>query len=154
MITSDFKKAFATLLLDRIKQIPLAEKVISSLFMWDDKDTEILNFALEKGFVTNEELLGAIDVLLKRNGRISYVQHLRDKVAAPDHTISPQAFAYALKHGEFSQKEINTIKFDHDDTKESFEKTYCHDIEQTVMKQLTTKRGPRKTYDDAECDCC
>lgn len=154
MATKGLKGAFAALLLDHVRHVTLAETVIDSFMQQHNENTRILNFALGEAFVTNEELLSAIDVLLKKNGRTSYEQHLRDKVAAPDHTISRQAFAYALKHGEFTPKEAARIKFDCD-TRESFERTYgSDDLKQIILRQLTTEKGPLETYNGTECNCC
>lgn len=95
----------------------------------------------------------AVDYLLKKVGRACYQDHREG--AYPDHTASPQAFAYALKHGEFTPKEEQGIKFD-GETKETFVDIRAGNVEHFVIAQLTTERTPIKVFDvgEHEHSCC
>lgn len=136
MTTKTFETSLAELTLNAVKQITLYKGLIDS-FSWEKRRTKVLNFLINEDIITHAQLLEAIDVLLKRVGRSCYEEH-RNGGQYPDHTSSPQAFAYALKHGELSFKEARIIKFDHGETQQSFVESYLGAIEYSVMRQLTT----------------
>lgn len=59
-------------------------------------------------------------------GRKCYEEHLRGEY--PDHTYSPEAFAYAIVNGEFTPREKKRIRFDHGETEDVFVRLYGGDI--------------------------
>lgn len=69
--------------------------------------------------VSKEEICVFLVKELKRIGRVCFIQHVQ-KGTYPDHTFWPAALVYALLNGEFSSEEIERIRFDHEQTAESF----------------------------------
>lgn len=137
MITSTFDKALEKAVIEGIEQVTFYGG--STTFVgWNSRNTRVLNVLIKEGVVTQEKLLGTIHTLLKKTGRNCYNQHMRGEY--PDHTSSPQAFAYALKHDEFTQKEERRIQFDHGETKLSFIEHYAGNIQQSIFNQLTTEK--------------
>ena len=137
MFTPTFDKTLEKAVIDGIERVTIYEGSIS--FMeWNNKNARILSLLIKEGVVTQEKVLGAIHTLLKKTGRDCYNQHLTGEY--PDHTSSPPALAYALKHDEFTQKEERRIKFDHGKTKSSFIELYASNVQQSIFNQLTTER--------------
>lgn len=151
MITSTFDKALEKAVTDGIEQVTIYEGSVT--FMgWNNKNARILGVLIKEGVVTKEKLLGVIHTLLKKIGRACYNQHLAGEY--PDHTSSPQALAYALKHDEFTPKEERRIKFDHSETKSSFIELYAGNIQQSIFNQLITEReGPIKMPTGVADEC-
>lgn len=136
MTTKTFEVSLAELTLNAVKRVTLYDGQIDSS-SWDRRRIKVLNFLIQEDIITQIQLLEAVDFLLKKVGRSCYEEH-RNGGQYPDHTVSPQAFAYALKHGELSFKEARIIKFDHGETQQSFVESYLHAIEYSIMRQLTT----------------
>ena len=142
MITPTFDKTIENAVVDGIGQQTIHEGFISFM-RWNNKNARILSFLIKEGVITKEKVLGAIHALLIKTGRACYGQHLAGTY--PDHTSSPQALAYTLKHNAFTQKEEQRIKFDHGETKSSFIELYEGNIQLSIYNQLTTEReAPEK----------
>lgn len=74
---------------------------------------------LESEFVMPDELRDAVSEGIVLYGLQLYDQVLDGRLM-PDHVASPEALAYALCSGRIPLKEVNGIKFDHDETLDSF----------------------------------
>jgi len=120
----------------------IAEIQISDerVVFWDKKDTGILRFMLAKKVVSKRDLLDAIDERLRNIGRQIYRACIRHNQSL-DHSISPEAFAYALKNGEFTDEEKSCIQFDHGDTFHTFIKGYNRgNLKQKILNQLIAQK--------------
>lgn len=102
MITPTFDKTLEKAVTDGIEHATIYEDSIAFMGC-NNKNVRILSVLIKEGIVTQEKVLKAIHILLKKTGRACYEQHLAGKY--PDHTSSPQALAYALKHHEFTPEE-------------------------------------------------
>ena len=151
MITSTFDKTLEKAVIDGIERVTIHEGSVTFM-SWNNKNARILSFLIKEGVVTQEKLLEAIHTLLKKTGRACYNQHLTGEY--PDHTSSPQALAYALKHDEFTPKEERHIRFDHGETKSSFIELYAGNVQQSIFNQLTNEReDPAKMLAGATDEC-
>ncbi len=112
----------------------------NTLFGWDNQSVRILKFLFDEEVLTEEDVRAQLDLKLKEIGRMSFEQHKRGE--HPDHTTSPEAFAYALQHREFSRKEEKSIGFDHGETIPSFIDEYNENdlLRQKVFCRLLTER--------------
>lgn len=138
-----------------------------SLFLTADDKTTLIVLVTAK-IITTEALTAMVHVLLRKSRRLSYEQHVRSARGFfprqydiwPDHTLAPDAFAYALHFGEFNQREERNIGFDHGDTKESFIAQYHVNTlrERIVDKWLTIAPPPEhiwpKEDNDSYCPGC
>jgi len=99
---------------------------------------------LEEGVVQEGEVLGRIGKHLQELGRFCFTQHRRHGTY-PDHTISPEAFAYALEHGEFTDTEKASIRFDHGYTVATFIQSYgVTDVREKILAALMTPSAGTK----------
>lgn len=119
------EKPLRKLILEKVERIDLAKfySAQSYPWSWNEKLARVLLLALEIGDVLKEEICGLLDKELKRNGRLCFEQHVK-KETYPDHTFWPEALAYALQCGEFSNEEIKKIHFDHDQVVGTFIEQY------------------------------
>ncbi|OHA80874.1 MAG: hypothetical protein A2675_02150 [Candidatus Yonathbacteria bacterium RIFCSPHIGHO2_01_FULL_51_10] len=124
-------------------------------------DRRLLVLLLEEGTISRDILLKAADQKLRKVGRTAYVQHITSMVQStytiwPDHTLSAEAFAYALAHGEFTKNEERRIRFDHGDTIESFiassEYAVDHLCQKTVDQWLDITPPPEHKWPKGDHD--
>lgn len=114
----------------------------------------------KEGFIQEDDLKFEADRKLREIGRACYAEHVASSSGSyriwPDHTFSPEAFAYALAKGEFTRSEKWQIRFDHGDTEESFIKQYGVDtlLERTVKQWLDTTPLPERMPDSDEGGHC
>jgi len=136
----------------RIDKVVLSDTGIS-LFTWNNYDTAILNSLLDEGEVTEEEMLAKIHEHILKVGIKCFEEY--KKGCTPDHTASPYAFAYALRHGVFTVSECESIEFDFTETLETFiERYYKKDLPERMLKNLRTKREPFRLSNDSGHCCC
>lgn len=135
-----FRFALKRALMNKLDALVLHSTIINPrlLLGWDDSCARILKVFLEEGMVQEGEVLERIGKQLQELGRSCFVQHQRYGTY-PDHTISPEAFAYALGHGEFTEEEKATIRFDHGETVPSFIQSYGDtDVRERILAALMT----------------
>lgn len=119
-------------------------------FGWTNKHSRLLAALVKETVVSREDISKWVHVRLLKIGRTCYEQH-KQRRQYPDHTLSPSALAYALKHGEITHSEATSIKFDHGETVETFIEIYERGIAEKVLEQLLTEREPRKLLDTTDC---
>lgn len=154
-MNSKFMQDLRSTTFSAIARIALSDDRLNWLmFGWGNTSARVLKLLIAEEIITEEELLSALDALLKITGRRSYDQHKRGEY--PDHTISPQALAYALQNGQFTEKEKYGIKFDHGDTIQTFIESYnSGDLRRTVLDQLLTEQAPVVHDSDSNgCEGC
>lgn len=93
---------------------------------WDHDLAKLLSFAIRGKIISRMDVFALLGKKICRMGRSCFDQHLRGEY--PDHTFWPEAFAYSLQNGEFSEEEVGKIRFDHEQTVETFIKQ-CGDPE-------------------------
>lgn len=106
-------------------------------FGWDEFLARILRTALAKKAIPEEEVLNQLGERLKIAGRRCFEQH-RDYRVHPDRVTHPAALAFAIQCGELTPEEVASIRFDDDQTPETFIKE-CGDpnlVEKTFQSLL------------------
>lgn len=108
---------------------------------WSCEDVGVLQFALKNDIVSKEDISTQLDTRLRALGRVSYTQHVRRGIE-PNHTYSPEAFAYALSVGEFSAEELRALSFG-GETLHSFVTLHggAHVLERVLELLLGSKKG-------------
>lgn len=121
---TDFETPLRKFTLEAVKKVDLAKFYAAKDYprFWNEKLARIFSLALKISAITKGEAYSCLDKEIKRNGRLCFEQHM--KGTYPDHTFWLAAFAYALQNGEFSDEEILKIRFDHEQTVETFIKRY------------------------------
>ncbi len=67
------------------------------------------------------ELRRAVHETICSTGREAYEWHMKNpSLNYPDHSISPPALGYAIKHGKLTPEEVAAIRFDHGETAEEY----------------------------------
>lgn len=89
---------------------------------------------LDSELIRLEELRNAVSEGIVLYGVQLYDQ-VRDGRVMPDHVVSPEALAYALRSGRIPPKDARRIKFDHGESLESFMKR-SEGLLQKVMEEL------------------
>lgn len=137
--------------LSAVSEIHISD-ILGSPLGWSNKHVHILRELLSTEVVCEADLHQAVHGRLCEMGRASYDEHRAGE--HPDHTRSPEAFAYALLHNVFTPREEYRIRFDHGDTKESFIRSYENNIRERVVKALLTERAaPSLSVRDTDL-CC
>ncbi len=104
----------------KIKDLPSLREASGGYPLgWDKASAYLLASLLNKGLISECSVLSCIDAALKKIGRKCFEQH-RDHGTYPDDTFCPEAFAYAMSRGEFSVEEIESIRFNHEQTPDQF----------------------------------
>jgi hypothetical protein len=101
---------------------------------WSQENAQVLASLVHKNVITRHDVSMCIHARLLEIGRACYEDHKKGEY--PDHTISPSAFAYTLKHYALNEEEEKSIRFDHGQTAESFIQTYEQNIAEKVLKKL------------------
>ena len=106
---------------------------------WDKLNTDFANWCLDKKLVQEDFLRNLVHLRIMQIGRYMYGQTQRETSQWPDHVSSPEALAYAIKHNVFTTKELSQIRFDHDDTAETFMKEKVDYLDAEVLAQLLNR---------------
>ncbi len=123
-------------------------------FPWSGRFSRIITNLVLEEVISVEQLSQALHVRLLKFGRVCYMEHKGGQY--PKHTTSPQAFAYALLHGEFTEKERASINFDRGETIEEFLKLYGTGVKDKIVKRLSGYRviPPSLGSDDSTYEGC
>ncbi len=114
-------------------------------------ETQIINMLIAGEVISKEDVEKALHSVLLRVGRECYKQHTRGEY--PDHTISPEALAYAILHGEFTQKERDRIRFDHRETESDFTRVYGKNVLEKIVQSVLVERTPVVFEGGLTCSC-
>ncbi len=138
--------------LNAISKIVLSKTYLVSP-SWPNRNARILANLVKEEVISLNDLSEAVHVRLLEIGRQCYEEHAIGQ--SPNHTVSPQAFAYGLSHKEFSILEIASIKFD-GETLEEFVRLYTQELNEKVVKQLLTETvaHPTTSSESTTCDGC
>lgn len=117
--------------LEALAKFELAEDRIG-IPGWSGEHERFLNFCLNEKILSTEDFENAVEVRIRQLGRKSYEGHVDARMPA-DHTLSPQALAYAIRMGELTDAEVDRIKFDHGDTRY----TFFRNIEDSLVAKVT-----------------
>lgn len=148
-----FKKGLNSSVLLVINTIILSGEHVVSL-LWGNSSARILRLLIKENVVSADEIYSALHIRLKKLGRDCFEHHKRGEY--PDHTLSPEALAYALVNDEFTDKEKFSIRFD-GETLEEFVKLYTHgDLRKKILDKLLTEKEPipPSDSDNHTCHCC
>lgn len=127
---SIFNNKLRDIAFEMLRRFRLADDRVSPM-AWSPEEEKYLNFCLDNEIVSKGELEGAVDVRIRQLGRESYEGHVNARMP-PDHTVSPQALAFAIRNGALSEGETSRIKFDHGETQYTFFKG----VEDTLVKKV------------------
>ena len=117
-----------------LQMVSSASVAMFGIIVWDNSRARILDCLLREKVVSKEEIAVALDKRIRCSGRASFSEHRNG--TPPDHTRSPEAFAYALSRGEFTTGEEGRIRFDHGENKEAFIKLYCGDAADFLSRMV------------------
>lgn len=145
--------ALKKLVLEQVAQIDLYGADVSVLSSWDSVSTHLLKLCLRSGLLNEADTTAVIHSRLLQIGRECYRQHV-ERHEYPDHTISPHAFAYAIHNDEFTQAELASIEFDHDDNLESFMADKIANLPEKVLKGLVTWKASNVQDEAGFPACC
>jgi len=150
-MNSQFQQELREAVLNALNHIELSGPYVIG---WDNRSARILQVLLAEEVLSRDAVLDRLSQRLKEMGRFCFRQHQRGEY--PDHTASPEAFAYALHHREFSRAEEVSIRFDHCMTITSFvdEYNFGDRLRERVFNKLTTERRlPMATADFGGVEC-
>ena len=151
-MNSAFQHNLKQAVLDALGSVELSGPHVMP-FGWDNRSARILAVLLEEEVLQKQDVVDHIHPRLIELGRRCFEQYQRGEY--PDHTISPEAFAYALHHREFSHKEERGIRFDHGETVASFINEYNKNdaLPERIFQQLITEKQSMATleYSGSEC---
>lgn len=120
-------------------------------YLYDNIAVDFMECIKKNGVLTHDELCRVVHHRLIELGRSLHEVSTRDWA---DHIMSPHALAYAIQHDAFTQNELDQIKFDHDDTADTFMAGKIDNLVERVIKQMFEKAKPEpKHYDDGGI-CC
>ena len=131
--------------------LSVSDNQVNRLGHWSNSCVRILQGLMKEGILTEADLSQAVSLRLKAIGRACY-----KSLHEPDHTPSPQAFAFALREGEFTPEEETRIVFDHGETKATFIALYNRsgkDFVEAIVQQLLTEWETPKHL-GSELVCC
>lgn len=112
-------------------------------FEWNNVSRRILAMLLAMGIIDEDSLLQAIHEGIVRTAKDLYESHTK-LGSHIDHT-GAQAFAYALHHGVFTEKQVARLDFDHGDTHESFvKKFFVADMPRRLLIELATEKTEQR----------
>jgi len=99
---------------------------------WDDESRFFLGQFLVHKVMTHDEIIAAI----KERLRVLAHEGLRMK-SKVDHLPSQEVMAYAIYHGLLSDKEVESMEFDHGDTRDTLiHKHYVENFPEKILDQL------------------
>lgn len=145
--------ALKQLVLQQIAQVELMGESVGMLCGWDEVSAYLLRHSLRVNIIDEAELRIAIHLRLQELGRINY-EYYRKTNTAPDHVISPHAFAYAIKNDVFTVVELKSIEFDHGETLQTFMAGHVHDLPQKVLEALKRWRPDKSAASTAGYPAC
>ena len=129
-----FSEKVSALALEALGRFELAEAKLG-MVGWSKEQARFLNFCLDNEVMSIKELEEAVAVRIRKLGRESYLGHINSGTW-PDHTMSPQALAFAIRTGELTDGETDKITFDQGDTRYNFFKGIEDTLVATVIAQL------------------
>jgi len=139
--------------LDDLKKLKIYEL---GPYSRDRENHNILNFCYDNKFIRDFDLDSILEELVLKEAKRGYSilahnSHLFQKF--PDHLDYPECFAYAIEKEIFTKPQIKKIKFDHEETPESFVKTYSReDLLGYLRKELLhPKPIPHINSDQGHC---
>ncbi len=100
---------------------------------WSKFNANFLRFCIDEKIITRHDAKRLIIDRLRQIARKCYKEHLKERTE-PDHTTSPEAFAYGLKNCVFSMEEVDKIQFD--GTVEKFVKRCPNNFPDVILKKL------------------
>lgn len=101
------------------------------------KDALLVKWVIDNEYVPEEALERAMHESICKIGRSIFEWHLDMPHANYlDHSLSPKAVGYAMKHGAISNEEILQIRFEHDETADTYLQS-SEGLLEKVMTQLT-----------------
>lgn len=121
-----------------------------------EKDTLLLKWMIESHYISETKLSAAVHLGLCNLGRKCYLWCQNGssfRINYPDHSLSPEAFGYAIRQGAITPEEAATIRFDHNETLEGFI-AGGDGLLESVMEQLAEGVLPFKTADSTDSDSC
>jgi len=103
---------------------------------------------VDEGAVSRGGAEEALGTALKAQARKWYNQHTAERYGdPPDHCPAVGALAYALTQDEFTGDEVKKIRFDHDETPETFSRSYGMSLDK-ILDALMEVRKPISTVSD------
>ena len=124
---------------------------------WGQQEVLFLNFCLQQGPLSGEDFYNAVKTRIIEIGEEMQLQASDTKTRKgewADHVTSTSALGFAIQAGHFKPKQLDAIRFDHDDTAESFMKGRVDTLVADIMIQLTKRT---QIFERAETDvdlCC
>ncbi len=126
---------------------------------WDNPRANLVSNLLMKSNDAEIRLLQAIDQRLKVLGR--FALEGVSEITAPDHSLYPQALAYALVYYVFKDSELSQIKLYYSDTIGPFIiEQRPWNLPKEMLEYISTrqpvKKGPVSKWDDYDWGdtCC
>lgn len=123
-----------------LEQLTVTGGFMGSFDGVDSATKRILISLLRENVISRKDVEDAVHKALVAAGKRALLQCARGDW--PDHVISPQALAYVIELKLLSPKEIVSIKFDHNETAESFPALYnprgaglCADIAEQLLSE-------------------
>jgi hypothetical protein len=127
------------LVLHSLIDFKLIEDKLWRNFRWRQSNTDFLNFCLEKGHLSDSDFHEAVRTQILNYAKAMYKQTAnRDNWVYADHVTSSHTLAYAIQQNHFTSGMVHFIRFDHDDTAETFMKGRVENLVENVMHQLRT----------------
>lgn len=125
------------------------------------EDAQMLQGVIASGYIPADLLRKAVHDGICDIGREMFEWHRAHPLLNRlDRCLSPEAFGYAMKHGELSTKEIASVRFDHGETPEEYIAS-AEDLLDKVLKQLAegTAFSDLSAFadmlsSDEHCSCC
>lgn len=121
-------------LTDQIKQViiaNIASKDVRLCIPYSGPERQIISGLLESGVLKESEIDSALEaaVIYRATKDCAFLvdaQKSRSEQIYPDHSITPEFLAYAIKNNKLSNYSgVSKIKFDHGENPTSFAENYC-----------------------------
>lgn len=122
------------------------------VWRWSNEHRTALATFIANGSVTKEEVCAILHARILETARIYYERHVALGTDI-EHNV-PEVFAWAVSHGEFTQKELWLVQFDDGDTIDDFVALHHNpDLLEILFKDVMTQRNT-SFPPGHHCCCC
>ena len=126
------------IVLHSLANFEMVEGQVWHNYHWRQPEVNFLNFCLSQGYVSAGDLHHSVQARILEIGADMFTQtSRREGWVYADHVTSPPALAFAIQEKQLTDQQLAQIRFDHDDTAETFMHSRIVTLVADVMKQLT-----------------